>query len=200
MKKLLTTKNLVLMAMFSAFAAVIMAFLEFPIPFIAPGFYKLDLSEIPIMIGTFIMGPVAGVIMEVVKILLKLILKPSETGYVGELANLLIGCAYILPAGIIYKLKRSKSYAILGMIAGTLTIAVIGAIINYYIMIPFYGKFMPIDKIIKSGAAINPLISNKWTFVWIAVAPFNLLKGIIVGTITAIIYKRISIIIKKIGD
>lgn len=193
-KQLLSVKNVVLMGMFGALAAVLMLF-EFPLPFIAPPFYGLDLSEIPVLVGTFAMGPVAGVIIEFVKILVKLLLKPTSTGGVGEFANFCIGCALILPAGWIYKIKRTKKSAVIGMAVGTVSMAVVGAILNAVVMLPFYSNFMPLDTIIAAGAAINPAISNIWTFVILAVAPFNLIKGGIVSLVTALVYKRISIII-----
>ncbi|MFQ9516443.1 MAG: ECF transporter S component [Eubacterium sp.] len=201
MKKLFTTKNLVLMAMFSALATVLML-LEFPLPFIAPSFYEIDLSEIPILIGSFMMGPVAGVIMEAVKILLKLLIKGTSTAYVGDFANFCIGCCLVIPASIIYKHKKSKKNAFIGMAAGTAVMAAAGVILNYFVMIPFYVKAfgMPLDAIIGAGASINPLISNKLTFVLICVAPFNIVKGVIDGLITALIYKRISTLIKGIGN
>lgn len=201
MKKLFTTKNLVLMAMFSALATVLMLF-EFPIPFIAPSFYEIDLSEIPILIGSFIMGPVAGVLMEAIKILLKLLIKGTSTAYVGDFANFCIGCCFVIPASIMYKHKKSKKNAFAGMAVGTVVMAVAGVVLNYFIMIPFYVKFygMPLDVILGAGAKINPLISNKLTFVLICVAPFNIVKGVIDGLITALIYKRISIFIKGIGN
>lgn len=201
MKKLFTTKNLVLMAMFSALAAVLML-LEFPLPFIAPSFYEIDLSEIPILVGSFIMGPVAGVIMEAVKIMLKLLIKGTSTAYVGDFANFCIGCCLVVPASIIYKHKKSKKNAFIGMAVGTAFMAASGVFLNYFIMIPFYVKAfgMPLDAIIGAGAKINSLISNKLTFVLICVAPFNIVKGIIDGLITALIYKRISIFIKSIGN
>ena len=199
MKKLFTTKNLVLMAMFSALAAVLML-LEFPIPFIAPPFYEIDLSEIPILVGSFVMGPVAGVLMEAVKILLKLLIKGTSTAYVGDFANFCIGCCLIIPASVIYKHKKSKKNAFIGMAVGTAVMAVAGVILNYFVMIPFYVKFygMPLDAIIGAGASINSLICNKLTFVLICVAPFNIIKGVIDGLITALVYKRISTFIKGI--
>lgn len=109
-EKLLTTKNVVLMGMFGALAGVLMLF-EFPLPFLAPSFYGLDVSEVPVLIGTFAMGPVAGAIMEVVKILVKLVLKPTSTGFVGEFANLVISCAMVVPAGIIYKVSHTRKGA-----------------------------------------------------------------------------------------
>lgn len=200
-QKLFTTKNIVLMAVFSALAAVLMLF-EFPLPFLAPTFYEIDLSEIPVLIGSFVMGPVAGVIMEAMKILLKLLIKGTSTAYVGDLANFCIGCCFIIPASIIYKYKKSKKGAFIGMAVGTLAMATVGVLLNYYIMIPFYVNAfgMPLDKIIEAGAAINPSVSNKLTFVLICVAPFNILKGIVDGLITALIYKRISVLIKSIGN
>ena len=174
--------------------------LEFPIPFIAPPFYEIDLSEIPILVGSFIMGPVAGVLMEAVKILLKLLIKGTSTAYVGDFANFCIGCCLIIPASVIYKHKKSKKNAFIGMAVGTAVMAVAGVILNYFVMIPFYVKFygMPLDAIIGAGASINSLICNKLTFVLICVAPFNMIKGIIDGLITALIYKRISTFIKGI--
>ena len=177
-KKLLSVKNVTLMGMFGALGAVLMLF-EFPLPFIAPSFYGLDLSEIPVLIGTFSMGPLAGAIIELVKILVKLLIKPTSTGFVGEFANVCIGCALVLPAGLIYKLKKNKKSAIIGMVVGTISMALIGAIINAVVMLPFYANLMPLENIIAAGAAINPSISNVWTFVFLAVAPFNLIKGTI---------------------
>ena len=160
--------------------------------------YKLDFSEIPILIGTFIMGPVSGIIMEAIKIVLKILLKGTTTGYVGELANFCIGCCLVVPAGIIYKFKKSKKGAFIGIVVGIVLMAVAGAILNYYVMLPFYVKFMPLEAIIEEGAKVNPIIKDKWSFVWVAVAPFNVFKGIIVGIVTGILYKRISTFIKKL--
>lgn len=201
MKKLFTTKNLVLIAMFSALATVLHIF-DFPIPFIAPDFLKIDLSEIPVLIGSFIMGPVAGVVMEAVKILLKLSIKGTTTAYVGDLANFCIGCCLVIPASIIYKHKKTKKNALLGMAVGTLAMTLVGVVLNYYIMLPFYVKLFgtPLDDIIKAGKVINPLISNKLTFVLLSIAPFNMVKGVIDGLVTALIYKRISILIKSFGN
>ncbi len=196
--KLLSTKNVVLMGMFGALAGVLMVF-EIPLPFIAPSFYGLDLSEVPVLVGTFALGPVAGAVMELVKILVKLMIKPTSTGFVGEFANLMIGCSLILPAGVIYRFKKTKKGAITGMAAGTAVMAVVGVVLNALVMIPFYSNFMPLDNIIKAGAAINPAISNVWTFAVICVGPFNIVKGVVVSLVTALVYKRISVIIHSAG-
>lgn len=196
-KKILSIRNLVQIGMFGALAAILMLF-EFPLPFIAPSFYELDLSEIPVLIGTFSMGPVAGVLIELIKILLKLVLKGTSTAYVGDVANFVIGCFFLLPAGIIYKLKRTKKGAVLGMITGTLVMACAGGLMNAYILLPFYSQFygMPMEALIAAGTEVNSLITNIPTFVLIAVVPFNLIKGIIVSLITDLVYKRVRVIIQ----
>lgn len=197
--RLLSTKNVVLMGMFGALAGVLMIF-EIPLPFIAPSFYGLDLSEVPILVGTFALGPVAGAVMELVKIMVKLVLKPTTTGFVGEFANLMIGCSLILPAGLIYRFHKSKSGAVSGMAVGTAVMVVVGVVLNALVMIPFYSNFMPLDTIIKAGAAINPAISNVWTFAIICVGPFNIVKGVVSSLITALVYKRISVVIHSAGS
>ena len=194
-EKLLTTKNVVLMGMFSALAAVLMLF-EIPLPFIAPSFYGLDLAEVPIMVGTFALGPVAGVIMEIVKVLIKLLLKPTSTGFVGEFANIAIGCSLVVPAGLVYRFKKTKKGAMIGMVVGAVFMSVAGIVINALVMLPFYSNFMPLETIIAAGAAINPAVSNVWTFAIICVGPFNLIKGIIVSIIVFLIYKKIKPILK----
>ena len=197
-QKLFTTKNIVLMAIFSALGGVLMV-MEFPLLFIAPYFYKIDLSEIPVLIGSFIMGPVAGVIMEAVKILIKIMLRGTSTMYVGDFANFCVGCCYVLPASIIYKKKKG---AVIGVLAGTGMIAIMGVILNYFVMIPFYVEAfkMPLDDIIREGAKIHSLINSKLTFVLLCVTPFNLIKGVIDSAITFLVYKRISTFIKSIGN
>ena len=198
-EKLLTTKNVVLMGMFSALAAVLMLF-EIPLPFIAPSFYGLDLAEVPIMVGTFALGPVAGVIMEIVKVMIKLLLKPTSTGFVGEFANIAIGCALVVPAGLVYRFKKTKKGAMIGMVVGAVFMSVAGIVINALVMLPFYSNFMPLETIIAAGAAINPAVSNVWTFAIICVGPFNLIKGFVVSLITSLVYKRISVMIHGIGN
>ena len=197
-EKLLTTKNLVLMGMMGAVAAVLMLF-EFPLAFIAPSFYGLDLSEVPVLVGAFSMGPVAGVIIEFVKILIKLVMKPTTPGFVGEFANFAVGCALVVPAAIIYHTKKSKKSAICGMIIGTIVMAVAGVVINAVVMLPFYSKVMPLESILALGAAINPAVSNIWSFAIICVGPFNLIKGAVVSLVTSLIYKRISNLIHSVG-
>lgn len=190
------TRMLTTTAMLGALSGLLML-IEFPLGFIAPSFYKLDLSEIPVMIGTFAFGPIQGVVIEAVKIIIKLILKGTSTGFVGDLANFIIGCAMVIPAGIIYKRKKTKKSAVIGMIVSTLVMAVVGVFLNAYVMIPMYSAFMPIEQIVEAGKAIIPWISNTFTFCLLCVLPFNLIKGIIVSVVVAIIYKPLSRLIHK---
>jgi riboflavin transporter len=190
-------KTLTKIAALSAVAGVLML-VEMPLWF-APNFYKLDLSEIPVLIGAFAMGPIAGIVIEFIKILLNFVLNGTVTGGVGELANFLIGCSFIIPAGLIYKHHKSSKTAVIGMAVGTLTLTVIGAILNYYLLLPVYAKVfgMPIQAFIDMGSVLNPLIIDLKSFILYAVVPFNILKGVVVSAITLLVYKRISPILHR---
>ncbi len=189
--------KLVVMAMFSALAVVFMYF-EFPIPFIAPPFYEMDLSEIPILIGSFMYGPVAGVVMEAVKILLKLCLKGTSTAFVGDFANFILGCSIVVPASIIYHTKRTRKRAMIGLVAGALVFIFAGALMNGLYLLPKYSQLYgtPIEVFIGMGTDITPAINNVSTFVMFAVVPFNLLKSVMVCTTTGWSYKYVSKLLK----
>ncbi|MEO2262207.1 ECF transporter S component [Dorea sp. YH-dor228] len=184
------------MGMLSAIAVVLMLF-EIPLPF-APSFYEIDFSEVPVLIGCFTMGPLAGAIIELLKILLNFAINGTATAGVGEVANFLIGCAFVIPAAIIYKKKRTRTGAIIGMVTGTLFMTFIGCFLNAFVLLPTYAKAfgMPIDALVGMGTAVNSHITSLTTFVIFAVAPFNLLKGFLVSLIVFLIYKKISPILK----
>lgn len=193
------TTKLAVTAMLAALAGVLM-FFEFPLGFIAPSFYEFDFSEVPVLVGTFSMGPVAGVVIEFVKILVKFLIKGTTTGGVGELANFLIGCSLIIPAGIIYKYKKSRPGAIVGMLTGTLAMAGVGVLLNTFVLVPLYSAFMPITEIIKMGQAIFPFIDSTFSFCWYCVGPFNIIKGIIISAVVFIIYKPLSHLISNLDN
>ena len=188
------TRKLVVTAMLSSLATVLML-VEIPLPFIAPPFYELDFSEIPVLIGAFSLGPMAGVAIEAIKILINLIINGTTTGGVGEVANFLIGCSLVVPAALIYKHKKTKSGAILSMVVGTVAMAVLGVFINAYVMIPIYSAFMPLEQIIQMGKDIVPYIKDTLTFCIFCVAPFNIIKGVLVSIVTTFIYKPLSRVI-----
>ena len=186
----LGVKALVQIGMLSAIAVVLMMF-DIPLPF-APTFYKIDLSEVPV--GCFAMGPMAGVLVELVKILLNLVLTGTQTAGVGEIANFIIGCSFCVPAGLIYRRNRTRKSALIGMVTGTVLMIVIGCFVNAFVLLPTYAAAfgMPIDALVGMGTAVNSHITSLSTFVMFAVAPFNLVKGIVVSLIVFLIYKKIS--------
>ena len=196
MKKLFTTKNLVLMALFGALAGLLMLW-DFPLTFLAPNFYKMDFSEIPALIGGFAIGPLGGVIIEAVKILVKLLFKPTTTGLVGEFANFVLCCALVLPASLLYHYRKTLKTAILSLAAGTLFMTGAGIVVNALVMLPFYSKFMPMESIIAAGAKIFPAVNSVWTFAAFCVGPFNLFKALAVSLLTLLLYKRVSNLIKS---
>lgn len=189
-------RRVAIVGMFSAISGVLMYF-EVPLWF-APSFYELDFSEIPVLICGFSMGPVAGVVAEFCKVLIKLFLKGTSTAFVGDLANFMVGCALILPATILYYRKKSKKMAITGLIVGTVVMTVFGSAFNGMYLIPKFSQLfgLPLEAIVSMGTAINPAISSVWTLVLFAVVPFNLLKGAIVSIVTLLLYKHISPILK----
>ena len=196
-KKLANTHFLAYTAIFSAMAGVLM-FIEIPL-FFAPSFYEIDLSEIPIMICTFYLGPVAGVVGELLKIIVKLVLKGTTTAFVGDFANFVVGCTFILPASIIYHARPGKKTALIGMVVGTLIMTVFGSAFNAIYLLPKFSELfgLPLDTIVGMGTAVNGAINSVSTLVLFAVVPFNLLKGIVVSALTFLLYKRISPILHR---
>lgn len=197
LQRCVNTKTLAKVGVLSAVAAVVMI-LEFPLPF-APSFYKLDFSEIPVLVGAFALGPMAGVAIEFIKILLNFVLNGTVTAGVGELANFFIGCSLVVPAAIIYRQNKSFKNAIVGLIVGIFSLAIVGAVLNYYILLPVYSTAYgaPLQSFIDMGNVINKYIVDLKTLVLYAVVPFNFVKGIIVSIITILIYKRLSPILHK---
>lgn len=195
-QKKLNTRVIAQIGMLGAIAVVLM-FFEIPLPF-APSFYEIDFSEVPVLIGCFSMGPMAGTLIELIKIILNLCINGSVTAGVGEAANFVIGCALVLPAAFVYKKRKTKKGAIVGLVTGTLFMTIFGCFINAYVMLPTYAKAfgMPIEALVEMGTAVNANITDLLTFVMFAVAPFNLLKGVLVSIIVLLIYKKISPILK----
>ena len=200
------THRIAVTAMLSAAATVLM-FLEFPIPFLIPSFVELDFSELPALLAAFSLGPVSGVVVCLVKNVIKGLLF-SGTGGVGEMCNFLLGICFIIPAGLIYRYKRTRSGARMGALAGAVIMAVCSIPVNYFISYPVYTKFLPMDVIIsmyqeivqsfngllsRAGApfalpAVNGLLGCLIAFN----APFTLLKGLLDMGLCFLIYKPLS--------
>ncbi|TCL57902.1 riboflavin transporter FmnP [Kineothrix alysoides] len=195
--RIFSTRKVAMIGMFSAIAVILML-LEIPL-FFAPGFYKLDFSEIPVLIGAFAFGPMAGVTIEFCKILLELLLKGTTTAFVGELANFIIGCSFVLPASIIYLHRKTKKTALIGSVTGTVCMTVFGTAFNAIYLLPKFAQLygMPLDTIVQMGTAVNPAINSVTTLVIFAVAPLNIIKGASVSAITVLIYKKLSPILKE---
>lgn len=189
-------RKLVTISMLGAVSVVLMLF-STPIWF-APPNYKLDLSEVPVLIGSFAMGPIAGVTIEFLKIMLNLIIDGTDTMFVGEFANFIMGCAIVVPSTIIYNYKKNKKSAIIGMLIGTAIMTIVASVLNAYILLPVYAKAfkMPIDALIGMGTKVNPKVTDLKTFIILAVAPFNLVKGLVSSLLTFLLYKKISTFIK----
>jgi riboflavin transporter FmnP len=190
--KVSKARRISIVAICSAIATVL-HMLDFPLLFLAPEFYKLDFSELPVMLCGFYLGPAAAVTCEGIKILLKLLLKGTSTAFVGDFANFCVGCSLVLPAVIVYHLRKSRKSAIIGLIVGTVTITIFGSAFNAIYLLPRFAQLygMPLDTIIAMGTAVNSSISNISSFVLLAVAPLNLIKGVAISVLTMLLYKRI---------
>lgn len=184
-------KMIAQIGMLGAIAVVLMLF-EIPLPF-APSFYEIDFSEVPVLLGCFVMGPVAGVAIEFIKILLNFVINGTVTAGVGELANFILGVSFVVPAGMIYRKNHTRKGAIIGMLVGTVLMTFAGCFLNAYVLLPAYGKAfgMPIEALVSMGTAVNANITSLFTFIAFAVAPFNILKGVLDSVIVFLIYKKV---------
>ena len=192
MKRNKTLKYIAKIAVLSAVASLLML-LELPLWF-APSFYELDFSELPILIGGFALGPGAAVLMELIKNLLNLLMNGTDTAFVGEFANFVTGCAFVLPATLIYKYKKTLKGAILGLVTGTVCLVTVGSLINYFVLIPAFSSLygLPIDAIVAMGTKVNGAIVDLKTLIVFAVVPFNLLKAAACSALSMLMYKRLS--------
>lgn len=184
-----TPKFIASVGILSGISIVLMQVLEFPIPFMPP-FLKLDFSTIPALIGGFAFGPLTGIVIVFIKAALHLL--RTNTGGVGELADFLASGSLVLISACFYSKLKTRKGAVLGLIFGTIAIAIVGGLANYFILIPFYANVMPMEQIIELCGKINPLIHNTLTYVFYGAIPFNLIKGILLSVITFVLYKQIS--------
>jgi len=184
------TKNLTKTAVLGVIAFIIM-FVEFPLPMFAV-FLKIDFSDVPALLAGFAMGPWAGVMVEVIKNFLHLF--KTQTAFIGEAANLITGILLVVPASLIYSMHKSKKNAIIGLLAGTAVMAVGMSIVNYYVVVPLYQKLLniPAQAIVAMGSQVNARVVDLRTLVVYSVLPFNIIKGILLTIVTALIYKKLS--------
>ena len=191
-KKKVSMRKLTGTAMLSAIAYVLM-FLDFSVPFM-PSFIKMDLSELPALIGSFAYGPVAGVIICLIKNVLHLFI--TTTGGVGELSNFLLGASFVLVAGGVYRFKKTRTGAVIGSVLGAVLMGLFSILSNYYLVYPIYYNFMPKEAILSAYQLIFSGVHNILECLIVFNAPFTCIKGLISVVITFLIYKRLSPILK----
>ena len=184
-KKLFTTANLTRMALLAAMASILFL-IEIPVV----AFYKLDLSNVPVLLGAFAMGPVPGMIILGLKSLIGLL--HSSSAGVGELADFIMGAALVIPAGLLYHREKTRKNALLGMAAGTVCMIAVSVMANKFIMLPFYmGAYhMDMQGILNYAGVAG--IDSEWKLLLLITGPFNLLKGVVLSLVTGAIYKPLS--------
>lgn len=185
-------RTITITALLAAVASILM-FLNFALP-IFPSFIKMDISDVPALIATFAIGPHAGVLVELIKNTINL--THTATGGVGELANFSIGCAFVVPAGLIYRRNKTRRGAVTGLAVGLFCMTFTASVANYYVLIPLYSYFIPMETIIGMYRAVNPYANTLFKAILMSVVPFNLLKGTLVAVLTLSLYKRLSHFIK----
>lgn len=190
-KSRINTRKIAMTAVMAAVATVLM-FISFKLPFM-PSFISLDFSELPALIASFTLGPLSGVAVCFVKNLVNL--TQSMTGGVGELSNFIIGSAFVLPAGLIYKKHRNLAGAAIGSVLGALFMAVLGLFSNYFIVYPIYTNLMPMEAIMGMYQAINPSVENLWQALIVFNLPFTFCKGLISAVVTLLVYKKLELVI-----
>ena len=199
-EKFFTTKKMAVIGLLSAMAAVLMI-LDFPIPLIPGGIYKFDFSELPVMIGAFAFGPATGVVTEFIKIVLKLLIKSTSTAFIGELANFVVGCSFVITAATIYIFKKTKKRAIVSCVVATISMTAFSMLFNWLYLIPAFMELYhtSMETIVGMGTEANSSIVDEASFILLATGPFNLVKGIAISIVTIIVYKPLSRFIKSNG-
>ena len=185
--------NAVVAGMLSAVAFILM-FIEMPVPIIIPSFIKMDISDLPALLGSFALGPVYGIVISFLKNLLIMIIKGSQSAGVGELSNFILGAVFTFLAGYIYKKKKSRGRALAGAVIGALTMALVSLPSNYFVVYPAYVKFygLPMDAIIGMYQVILPAADSLLKCLVIFNIPFTFVKGMIDVILCFIIYKPLS--------
>lgn len=185
-------RALTMTAMLSAIA-YLLAFVELPVP-LSPSFAKFDLSDLPALIGAFAFGPLSGLVIELIKNALQLL--TTSTGGIGELANFLMGGTFVVTAGFLYQQHKTKRRAWVSCAAGSIAMGVMAAIANYFILLPLFETFLPLEQLIASFSEFIPFIKTKLDIVLYNALPFNILKGLAISLVTMMVYKRLTPILK----
>ncbi len=188
----ISIRTIAITAMLAA-VAYLLAFAEFPVP-LSPSFARMDLSDMPALIGAFAFGPLVGLVVELIKNALQLF--TTSTAGIGEFANFAIGTVYVVTAGWIYQKNKTKKTAWIAFIVASVVMGVMAAIMNYFVLLPMFEQFMPLEQVIASFGAIIPFIKTKLDVVLYNAFPFNMLKGLLIGILTMLVYKRLTPLLK----
>ena len=182
-----STANITRIAILAALSAILFL-IEIPVV----AFYKLDLSNLPALLGGFAMGPIPGVIILLIKDLTGML--HSSSMYVGELADFIMGAAIVLPSAIIYRRNRTRKGAMIGMLTGVVVAIVVAVLVNWQIMLPFYSTAfgMPMEAVVGMAQKAVPAVDTVWKLLLYITAPFNLLKGAVLSLLTFLLYKRLA--------
>ena len=200
----LSSTHIAFIAMFSTLASVLYI-LNFSLPFAFPSFLEFKLSDIPILIGSFTLGPLSGGIIVVVEILIKLVIKGTSTMFVGELSDLVTSCMFAVTAGIIYKKHRTFKGALVAMAIGTAAEVTVALLFNRFILVPFYvqvffgGSWTPLIGLMKPLFPSCTQATFYTFYLWCSVLPFNLLRCLVAIGVTLLVYKRISRLINSVN-
>ncbi len=205
-KNYFSATRIAVIAMFSTLAGVLYAF-GFPIAAAFPSWLELNFSDIPALIGTFALGPLSGGIIVFVKVLIKLIIKGTSTVFVGELADLLVGLAFVVPAGIVYEKRRTFKGALAAMGLGTVCSVALSVLANWLVLVPFYkqlffhGSWEPLVGTMQAIFGVGCTVETFFTFyLWCSVLPFNAMRCLIAIAVTLPVYKHVSRLINRLGS
>ncbi|MGX7195310.1 ECF transporter S component [Enterococcus olivae] len=196
MKKL-TAKRMVLIAVMGTLAYVLML-LRFPLPFMPP-FMDFDLAGVPEILGTFILGPISGMFIVTIKLLIKIVTTGSSSMFTGELQNFLLSVSYLLPAWFVYRKKKSKTRLLLALMTGTIVVTIMACFTNIYLIIPFYSRLynLSMDAIISMTQAVNPYVDSITKLVMIGIVPFNLIKYGVTSLVIFLSIDRLKVIFRR---
>ena len=191
-------RTIAFIGMLGALSTVLMMF-NFPLPF-APSFLKMDIAELPGLFAGFFLGPAAGALVVIVKILLKLVIQGTDTAFVGEFSNLVGSVVFVCTAALIYKKIHTKKGALISMVVSSLLVSILFIFVNAYVMFPLYVRLygMPMEAIVGMGSAANPLIKDEVTLMLFGVFPFNLIKHGVTSLITYLVYKKCANALRSI--
>ena len=201
-KKYFSSTRIAFIAVFATLAGILYIF-KFPMPFAFPSFLEFKFADIPILIGSFALGPVSGGIIVFAGLLIKLVFKGTTTMFVGDLSDFLTSCALAVVAGIIYSKKRTFKGALVSMAAGTAAEVIVALLANRFILIPFFAEQYGFGAVVGMMKSLFPDITaqNFYNYyLWVSVLPFNLLRCIVAVLVTLPVYKRTSNLINKVNE